>query len=427
MEVVMSIEVVFKASHQLEKFRSGPLGSCLDEFCDWLMKQGFRHGTIRQHLVNVSHFNTFLDQQNRSELRTLSAQDVHVFFKAYPSQARNKGPLDQHVRYVRKSINRFVHYLQQVGRYDSQDEPPVFAGILEDYLQWMHDERYVSMETLKARRYWLNWLREFLKWLGPKATHKRLAELTAETIEQFFLSYAETIKPSSRQALGTALRTFLRFCLQKGLIQYPLDKAVPTLRTYRLATIPRGLSHEQAQKVLRSVNRNSPVGRRNDAILKLLYTYGVRGAQVRNLQLTDIYWLKNQILFKALKGGKDSLLPLTEEVGKSLLHYLKKARPKCACSHVFITSCAPYHHLDQASTLSGIVRSYIVKAGIDIPSKGSHALRHCFATRMVQAGHSLKSVADVLGHRCLSTTFIYTKVDFNALKQVALEWPQEVS
>jgi site-specific recombinase XerD len=62
-----------------------------------------------------------------------------------------------------------------------------------------------------------------------------------------------------------------------------------------------------------------------------------------------------------------------------------------------------------------------------MPRKGSHVFRHGFATRMVADGHPFKAVADVLGHRYLSTTFIYTKVDFNALSQVALEWPEEVA
>jgi len=74
-----------------------------------------------------------------------------------------------------------------------------------------------------------------------------------------------------------------------------------------------------------------------------------------------------------------------------------------------------------------MVERRIRAAGIELCSKGAHAFRHCFATRMLHKGHSLKAVADVLGHRHLGTTFIYTKVDFNALKQVALEWPQEVS
>jgi site-specific recombinase XerD len=167
------------------------------------------------------------------------------------------------------------------------------------------------------------------------------------------------------------------------------------------------------------------VGRRDYAILTMLHTYGVRGAQVRALQLNDIRWSHDQILFRATKGGKDSLLPLTPPVGESLLDYLQNARPCSAFPEVFLTCRAPHHPLLESSSLSEIIRRHIRAAGIEVPSKGAHAFRHAFATRMVAEGHSFKAVADVLGHRCLSTTFIYTKVDFNALSQVALEWPEE--
>ena len=223
--------------------------------------------------------------------------------------------------------------------------------------------------------------------------------------------------------MQTALRTFLRFCCYEGYIRQHLDHAVPTLRTYKLAQTPRGISEPQAQAILQSVDRGTAVGRRDYAILTLLHTYGVRGAQVRALQLSDIGWAEDQILFRATKNGKDSLLPLTAQVGKSLLDYLQNARPCCWFPEVFVTSRAPYHPL---RNLGEIVRRSMCAAGVDAPCKGSHAFRHAFATRMVAEGHPFKAVADVLGHRCLSTTFIYTKVDFNALKQVALEWPKEV-
>lgn len=419
----MSLELMFEASRTLEKFRNGPLRGYLEGFCDWLLNQGFKRGTIRQHLANVSHFNEFLAKQNYRKLRKLSAKQVDAFFKDYPSQAKNRGPIELHVRRIRWSINRFVQYLQQLGCFDQSAKPEIYQSVLTDYLQWMRNCQDAVTGTLDVRRHSLS---QFLKWLGPKATYQGLAELTPETIEQFFLSDAQIPGPSARRSMQAAVRTFLRFCLQKAVIQHPLDKAVPTQRTYRLATVPRGLSQDQAQTLLDCVNRKTPMERRDYAIIQLLYTYGVRGGHVRALQLTDIQWSKNQILFKALKRGKDILLPLTQDVGNSLLDYLKNGRPAYACPDVFLTTKAPYHRLDH-STLSGIVRRYILKAKIKVPSKGSHALRHCFATRMVQAGHPLKSVADMLGHRCLSTTFIYTKIDFNALKQAALPWPQEVS
>ena len=161
-------------------------------------------------------------------------------------------------------------------------------------------------------------------------------------------------------------------------------------------------------------------------LLCCCFTYGVRGGQVRALRLEDIDWAQNQILFKASKHGKDSLMPLTDEVGEALLDYLQYSRPPYAYPHVFLTCRAPYHPFPHSSSLSAIVERRIRAAGIEIPSKGAHAFRHCFATRMLHKGHSLKAVADVLGHRHLQTTFIYTKVDFNALKQVPLEWPEEV-
>ncbi len=249
--------------------------------------------------------------------------------------------------------------------------------------------------------------------------------LTAETVERFFLPYAQKMGHSARRSMQAALRTFLRFCLHQGHVQRPLERAVPTWRTYKLATVPRGLTDEQALKVLQGIDRNSNTGRRDYAIFKLLYTYGVRGGQVRALRLEDIDWAQSQILFRASKQGKDSLLPLTAKVGESLLEYLKSARPPSQHPHVFLTSRAPYHALVNSNSLSAVVERHLRKAGIEATSKGAHAFRHGFATRMLQEGHSLKAIADVLGHRHLGTTFIYTKVDFNSLKEVALRWPKE--
>jgi len=106
---------------------------------------------------------------------------------------------------------------------------------------------------------------------------------------------------------------------------------------------------------------------------------------------------------------------------------LQHCRPCSSYPHVFLTCRAPYHPFAHSSSVSAIVERHIRAAGIEISSKGAHGFRHCFATRMLHQGHSLKAIADLLGHRHLGTTFLYTKVDFNALKQVALEWPQEVS
>jgi integrase/recombinase XerD len=420
----MALEHVFECPRTLKRLRKDPLGKLVEGFCNWLLEHGFSRGTIRDHLSNVSHLNEHLGDPGNAVHQEIRARDVEGFFKSYSLRCRNRRTLEKDLRRVGYSINRFLHYLRETGLMDSLPRQEIYHPLLEGYLKWMRRYQHASQGTLELR---CHSIARFLEWLGLEATPDGLSRLTAERIEDFFLSYAQSIGRAARRSMQSALRTFLRFCLHQGYIDRSLDLAVPTLRTYKLATVPRGLSDTEAQQVLRSINRDSHVGRRDYAIVQLLYTYGVRGGQLRALQLEDIDWAHNQILFKASKQGKDTQLPLTAETGESLLDYLQHTRPRCSSSHVFLTCRAPYHPLPNPSSLSSIVERRILAAGVDSPSKGAHAFRHCFATRMLHQGHSLKAIADVLGHRHLSTTFIYTKVEFKALKQVALEWPQEVS
>ncbi|MEK7359104.1 MAG: site-specific integrase [Planctomycetota bacterium] len=419
----MALELVFECPQTIGKLRIGPLGKLLDGFCGWLLECGFSRSTIRNHLSNVSHLNNYLDAQKTADWQTMSSEDINGFLKEYPLQVRIRGPSDKHLCRVQWSVNRFVQYLWLLKFFNPSAEPAIYQPLLDKYLEWMRNYRHAAPGTTEIRCHSLS---QLLEWLGPEATPQGLSKLSPETVERFFLLYAQKMGRSARRSMQAALRTFFRFCLHQGYILRPLDHAVPTLRTYKLATVPRGLTDEQSQKVLQCIDRNNNAGRRDYAICQLLYTYGVRGGQVRALRLEDINWAENQILFRASKHGKDSLLPLTAAAGESVLDYLQNARPRYAYPEVFLTTRAPYHPLPRSSTLSGIVARHICAADINIHSKGAHGFRHGFATRMLQEGHSLKEVADVLGHRRLGTTFIYTKVDFNALKQVGLAWPKEV-
>jgi len=419
----MALERVFEYPRTLRRLRSGPIGKLLEGFCHWLLEHGFSRGTVRKHLFNVSHLNEHLGGSGSRVHQSVSLREVEGFFRAYPLRCWNRGVREKHLRRVGYSVNRFLAYLRDSRLLDSLPQKEIYQPLLGGYLEWMRHYQHAADGTLQVRSHSVT---QFLQWLGPEATPEGLSRLTAQRIEAFFLSYAQSMGRSARRSMQSALRTFLRFCLQQGYIKRALDRAIPTLRTYKLATVPRGLSDPQAQKVLRGINRNSHAGRRDYAIVQLLYTYGVRGGQVRALRLEDIDWAQNQILFPACKNGKASRLPLMARVGEGLLDYLQNSRPSYSSPHVFLTCRAPYHPLAHPTALSAIVERHIRAAGIELPSKGAHAFRHGFATRMIHQGHSLKAVADVLGHRHLSTTFLYTKVDFNALKQVALPWPQEV-
>ncbi len=420
----MALEQVFKCPRTLNKLREGPLGELMDGFCTALLENGFTPGTIRKHLSNVHHLKVYLSTRNHVDGQVLSIEVIREFFTHYPTWAQHRGPLDRHIAAVKASVNRLVSYLRSLGRFEVSAEVLIYQPLLEAYLKWLQEHQHAAAGTIRLRAQSVG---QFLRWLGPQATPHGCAELTPDTVERFFLTYADARGHARQRSMQAALRTFFRFCLQQGYIQHPLDRAVPTLRCYKLSTVAQGLSDEQALRLLQCIDRRGHAGRRDYAICQLLYTYGVRGGQVRALRLEDIDWAADRILFSALKHGKDSCLPLTRVVGESLLDYLQNSRPCSQDPHLFMTLRAPYRALQRSSVLSNRIAYHLRAANINISSLGSHVFRHGFATRMLAQGHSLKAIADVLGHRHLGSTFIYTKVDFEHLKQVALPWPGEAS
>jgi len=250
-----------------------------------------------------------------------------------------------------------------------------------------------------------------------------LDELTAECLQSLFLEHIRSQGLSARRTLKSALRSFFKYCYFSKITASDLSLAIPTLHTYKLATVPRAIEESDIQNVFNQIDRETAVGKRDYAITLLLYHYGVRGAQVRALRLTDINWHQLVIHFPACKGGKIVSMPLVAEVAEALIDYLKNSRPSSNEQQLFLTSRAPYRPMMRSSTLSAILYRYQHSAQIALSNYGSHCYRHGFATRALRQGYPLKSIADCLGHRCLQSTTIYTKVDAQSLSDIPLELP----
>jgi len=221
------------------------------------------------------------------------------------------------------------------------------------------------------------------------------------------------------------LGRFLEFCFENGYATRNLTDCLPTFSNYQLSDVPRAIKGSEAQKLLKSIDRSKKSGIRAYAIVQLLYTYGVRGVQVRALKLEDINWHKEEIYFAPYKGGKGNVFPLTAEVGNAILEYLQNGRAESGHREVFLTLTAPISPLKVSKCLSQIVGAEMLKAGIQSPSLGTHCFRHEFVSRLLKQGKSLKTITDMVGHRRLQTTFLYTKIDYLSLSEVALELPED--
>lgn len=132
----MALEQVFVCPSTLKKLRSNPLGALLDGFCKWLLQKRFSRSRIRTHLSVLSHLNEHLGSPKAPMRQSVTAGDLAGFLEAYPSRCRPRGPLEEHLRRVRYSLNRFVEYLRHEGLFVAlPTEVVVYQPLLDAYLQ----------------------------------------------------------------------------------------------------------------------------------------------------------------------------------------------------------------------------------------------------------------------------------------------------
>jgi site-specific recombinase XerD len=218
------------------------------------------------------------------------------------------------------------------------------------------------------------------------------------------------------------VRGILRYLHTSGLVAVDLSRAVPPVATVRLAALPPRLPWKHVRALIDGVDGRHPDGLRDKAVLLLLATLGLRGCEVRALELGDIDWRAGELRLARTKTRRERVLPLLPEVGAALADYVVHGRPVVAVPQVFVNR-PPQPRPLKANTIVWIVRRHLRQAGIHVARGGAHLLRHSLATQMVTAGVSIKAIADVLGHVSLQTTAIYTKVDTTALSAVALPFP----
>jgi site-specific recombinase XerD len=290
--------------------------------------------------------------------------------------------------------------------------------MIEPYLRYLREECQLAEITIQQTRAKLC---DFLEGLRDDVTRKRMKLLRAEVIETYVRQHLKD-SPRNLRGLVGALRRFLRYCAQQGYITTDFSGVLPSVPSYRLASLPTGMEDSALQRILNVIPKDTATGARDYAIMLLMMAYGVRGTSVVELLLDDISWPRSTIRIRAQKGGKEVVLPLLEAVGKAIVCYLRH-RVESPFRQVFLSVRAPVHPIGNQD-ISRIVRSYMIKAGVKMPSSGSRTLRHSWAIRALAQDSPMKAIADVLGHRCLNTTFIYAKADLKALRQVVMSWPE---
>jgi len=249
-----------------------------------------------------------------------------------------------------------------------------------------------------------------------------LSRLRAGDVVQFIQRWAPQLHSKTAELLTSALRSFLRYGCYRGDIKLDLVAAVPVVANWSMSSIPRAIAPDQVRRLLARINRRTVVGRRDYAILLLLARLGLRSGEVVSLELGDIDWRDGSLGVRG-KGGRRLQLPLPPDVGEAIAAYLRHGRPPSSSRRVFLRTRAPNRGFAGPCAIASIIRHVLLRAGIEAPSFGAHQFRHGLATDMLRHGASLSEIGELLGHRSPETTKIYTKVDLDVLRTLALPWP----
>jgi integrase/recombinase XerD len=407
----------FKSPSRIEELHNGQGGHLLEGFAQTLCQSRYQWVAARKHIRAAEHFIHWMGHRGLSI--TAVEERFAGEFLSHLRRCRCRGhhpPLNPHRQ--KYSVDLWFDYLRRVGIVPTPTfvEPVLGSPLLVLFCDWMRRQRGASDATLSIYSFELG------------AVIKKLSEdpsrYDAKNLRQFVLEKSQNSGWASARECICAVRMFLRFLISQGRCPDYLYASIPTFAHWRLSALPFYLQADQVELVIASPDLATSLGRRNRAILLLLARLGLRASDIVQLRLDDLDW-KEGLIRVSGKGRRQTVLPLTQEVGDALAAYIKDHRPQADTDAVFVRSSAPYRAFADSTAISILVARAMRRTGINCPKRGAaHILRHSVASAMLRQGVSLQEIAGVLRHRSIATTEIYAKVDVLTLGQIAQPWPE---
>lgn len=250
-----------------------------------------------------------------------------------------------------------------------------------------------------------------------------LSRITSTDIVDFLQRLTTRTPPLRDKTLSSHLRNFFRYLFNAGKTPANLSLGIPSVAQRYGTRLPRHLTPEQTDILVKAVRTDTAHGRRNYAMVLLLARLGLRAPEVIAMELDDIDWRSGEIIVRG-KGNRHDRVPLPPDVGEALAAYIKSDR-KADSRALFVTNRIPHRRFKDGQILNAILKDAFVRASLMPPAPyvGSHILRHSLATNLVQRGASLEEIGDMLRHRSRPSTLLYARLDIDGLRSIAQPWP----
>lgn len=292
-------------------------------------------------------------------------------------------------------------------------------NLIQDFQVYLEVERNVSVHTRKA---YIADIQEFTRFLRSNSFIKKTDEIIKmepETIRAYLgYLYRQKVKKVTVNRKVSSLRTFYKYALRIGKIKNNPAEMIQTPKTEKY--MPTFLSVDETFQLLDAQRGKSSLDLRSRAMMELFYSSGLRLSELAELDVIDIDF--NQELVKVRgKGKKERIVPVGRRALKAVKEYLEKTGELRRNMDVNIWKKPLFLNAQgkriTTRSIARIVNEAASKSGIG-RKISPHALRHSFATHLLNAGADLRSIQELLGHESLSTTQKYTAVNINRMMEI---------
>ena len=412
----------------VDRFMALWIGPAIEEYVRWLAREGYDRRTVLRRVPLLVHFGEFARSRGVTTvagLPHLADAFVSSWIERHGRRCRDRrslqvvraeahAPVQQMLRLVLPDLATAEQPLAGPRPWPFEERVPGFS-------EYLTRERGLSSETLRQYRFHLRRFESYLR--RRKVT--RLSQLSPLLVSGFMTEGAQRLAIATLGARCGTLREFLRYMAREGFCPRDLSGVVEWPRSYRLAQIPRSISSDEVRRVLLAVDRRTPVGKRDYAMLLLLVTYGLRAREIAALTFDDLDWEHDRLRVPKRKAGHSTVFPLSAVVGAALVDYIHDGRAHSQTRFLFLGIRPPFrpvrHHLVSARAAAALRR-----ARVTVRRAGSHTFRHTCVQRLVDAKFPFKVIGDYVGHRSPESTLIYGKVDIESLRAVAMGYGEEV-
>lgn len=390
-----------------------------------LQENNYTPATIRFYEREWSKIQSFLTEEYGNtdydmERGLKYLENQYGFITKY-----NDGTLSQQ----RIQLLRVVHMLEDyrlhqvlTRRYYASKNPitlnAYYSDVSADYSKCL-DSTDLSMSTIG---HYKGISLAFMDYLQQRKIESTM-NITMDTCNSYLKTLAGySFKTIEQNVCG--IRHFLRFLYSTGMLSADYAVKIHMSAVSKSAKIPSAWKLDELKAMLSAIDRNSPIGKRDYAMILLACILGLRIGDIKNLRFHNFNWEDRKLSLIQHKTHKPLTLPIPDAVGWAVIDYIKNGRPQYyETDHVFLKHMPPFDPIGNENHMQQQLVRYMRKAGVDQRTKkhsGFHSLRHSAGSMLLEMETPLPIITDILGHSDSDITAVYLKTDLKKLAECVL-------